>query len=430
MSGSSPDRVRPAPRPRVSPRALVAPLTSGATVRAGVFLVVGGVVAGAYGLLGAGFVQMFSDPLTATPTTVVLAFVATTLAAVPPFLAPVRTVEILAVRTLLDVDLPVPSGRPGPAARWRGAAWFTLHLLLGLVVVFALLFVIPLVLDLVLSVVGARPFVDLGWLTGALGSAAARIALALLVLLALPYAVVGARAALRAAAPVLLGPDQSERIAELEAQASRLTARNRLARDVHDGVGHALTITVLQAAAATRTLETDPRASRRALEAIEETGRRALAELDDLLGRLRDPGIDVSPEHDDDVAMLVRQARAAGAHVTLQVLGEVGRAPLIVTREVYRIAQEALTNALRHAPGAPVRVRVVRADDLRIEVRHPWSSPPGGASVRRGRGLLGMQERVTALGGVLYAGPDDGTWVVRASLPLGVHGSAAGEATS
>ena len=428
MSGSSPDRARPAPRPRFSPRALVAPLTSGATVRAGVFLVVGGVVTGAYGLLGAGFVQMFAEPRTATPTTVVLAIVATTLAAVPPFLAPVRAVEVLAVRTLLDVDVPVPSGRPGPAARWRGAAWFALHLLLGLVAVVVLLAVVPLVLDLVLSVLGA-PFVDPGWLPGVLEGAAARIALALLVLLALPYAVVGARAVLRSAAPVLLGPDQSERIAELEAQAARLTARNRLARDVHDGVGHALTITVLQAAAATRTLETDPRASRRALEAIEETGRHALAELDDLLRRLRDPGSEASAEHDDDVAMLVRHARAAGAHVTLRLVGEVGRAPLTVTREIYRIAQESLTNALRHAPGAPIHVRVVRADDLRIEVRLPWSPPPGGASVRRGRGLPGMQERVTALGGTLFAGPDGGAWVVRASLPLGVPEAASDEVT-
>ncbi|MFD6091131.1 sensor histidine kinase [Oerskovia sp. NPDC060338] len=429
MSGSSPDRARRAPAPRFSLRTVVAPLTSGATVRAGVFLVVGGVVAGAYGLLGAGFLQMFAEPRTATPTTVVLAIVATILAAVPPFLAPVRAVEVLAVRTLLDVDVPVPSGRPGAAARWRGAAWFALHLLLGLVVVAVLLAVVPLVLDLVLSVFG-EPFVDPGWLTGVLESEAARVALALLVLLALPYAVVGARAVLRAAAPVLLGPDQSERIAELEAQAARLTARNRLARDVHDGVGHALTITVLQAAAASRTLETDPQASRRALEAIEETGRHALAELDDLLRRLRDPRSDASAEHDDDVAMLVKHARAAGAHVTLRLVGEVGRAPLTVTREIYRIAQESLTNALRHAPGAPIHVRVVRADDLRIEVRHPWSSPPGGASGRRGRGLAGMEERVTALGGTLFAGSDGGAWVVRASLPLGAHGAASGEVAS
>lgn len=414
-------------------RTLVAPLTSGATVRAGVFLVVGGVVAGAYGLLGAGFVQMFAEPRTATPTTVVLAIVATVLAAVPPFLAPVRTVEVLAVRTLLDVDVPVPSGPPSAPARWRAAAWFTLHLLLGLVAVAVLLVVVPLVLDLVLSVFGA-PFVEPGWMTGVLAGEAARIAAALLVLASLPYVVVGARAVLRSAAPVLLGPDQSERIAELETQAARLTARNRLARDVHDGVGHALTITVLQAAAANRTLETDPQAARRALEAIEETGRRALTELDDLLRRLRDPGSDPGSDaptgHDDDVAMLVRHARAAGADVTLRLVGEVGRAPLTVTREIYRIAQESLTNALRHAPGAPIHVRVVRADDLRIEVRHPWSSPPGGASVRRGRGLPGMQERVTALGGTLFAGPDGGAWVVRASLPLGARGAASDEVAS
>ncbi|MBD7998334.1 sensor histidine kinase [Oerskovia gallyi] len=407
----------------MSLRSLVAPLRSGATVRAGVFLVVGGLVAGAYGLLIEGFVQMFADPQTATPTTAALAVVATTLAAAPPFLAPVRTVEVLAARTLLDVDVQTPSDRPSPTARWRGAAWFTLHLVLGLVVVVSLLVVVPLVLDLLLSLFGTRPFLEPGWLPAWLAHPPLRLLLALLVLVALPYVVVGARAVLRSAAPVLLGPDQSERIAELEAQTARLVARNRLAQDVHDGVGHALTITVLQAAAAARTLESDPAAARRSLAAIEETGRHAMAELDDLLRRLRNPGSAPAPgrerslEH-DDLTTLVERARQAGADVTLVLVGDVARAPDEVVREVYRVAQESLTNALRHAPGAPVTVRVVRATDLGIEVRNPWSPGRGAPEERRGHGLAGMRERVTALGGTLVAGPDGGAWVVRASWPV------------
>lgn len=415
-------------------RPLVAPLTSGATVRAGVFLVVGGLLAGAYGLLVAGFVRLFDDPSTATSTTVALAVVATTLAASPPFLAPVRTVEVLAVRTLLDVDLPVPSVSPGPAARWRGAAWFTLHLLLGLVVVVALLVVVPLVLDLVLSVFGTDPYVDPAWLRAVPSNEVGRLALALLVLLALPYAVVGARAVLRSAAPVLLGPDQSERIAELEAQAARLSARNRLAQDVHDGVGHALTITVLQAAAAARTLESDPAATRRSLAAIEETGRHAMTELDDLLRRLREPasGPARTPAPEGvDVATIVGRARETGAHVTLDLVGEVGRAPDSTVREVCRVVQESLTNALRHAPGARISVRVARSDDLRVEVSHPWSPPSGtSAPVRRGHGVTGMRERVVSLGGTFFAGPDGGAWVVRASLPLPEGPSATREVVS
>ncbi|GAA3228760.1 sensor histidine kinase [Oerskovia jenensis] len=423
MSGSSPEAARAASRPRVALRAVVAPLTSGATVRAGVFLVVGGLVAGAYGLLIEGFAQMFADPRTATPTTAALAVVATTLAVAPPFLAPVRTVEVLAARTLLDVDVQTPSDRPRPAARWRGAAWFALHLVLGLVVVVSLLVVVPLVLDLLLSVVGTRSAVEPGWLPAWLAHPPVRLLLAVLVVVALPYVVVGARAVLRSAAPVLLGPDQSERIAELEAQTARLVARNRLAQDVHDGVGHALTITVLQAAAAARTVESDPVATRRSLAAIEETGRHAMAELDDLLRRLRSPGSVPLPERetsleDDDLTTLVERARQAGADVTLDLVGDVGRAPDEVVREVYRVAQESLTNALRHAPGAPVAVRVVRSTDFGIEVRNPLPPGPRVAEERRGHGLAGMRERVTALGGTLVAGPDGGAWVVRASWPV------------
>src|SRR5690606_24044088 len=106
---------------------VVAPLRSAATVRAGVYLVVGGVVAGAYVTLVAGFVQMFASLQTPRVAILVLALVSAVLVSTPPLLAPVRTLEIAAVRTFLDVDVPLPvqgAAPPGAATRWRAAAWY------------------------------------------------------------------------------------------------------------------------------------------------------------------------------------------------------------------------------------------------------------------------------------------------------------------
>lgn len=422
------------------------PLRSASTVRAGVYLVIGGVVAGAYLALGAGFVQMFESLQTPRVATTVLALVSAVIVCTPPFLVPVRALEIAAARTFLDADVPLPgpgADAPAPATRWRAAAWYALHLTLGAAVLVAVLFGVPVATQLLLSATGVEPVLLTSWRPWEALPAWTWIVTAVVVLLVLPYVVALAATVLRQAATPLLGPDQSERIAELEAAAERAAERGRLARELHDSVGHALTITTLQAAAAARLLDVDPPAAHRALAAIEETGRAAMADLDHVLGLLRaDARSSPTPPSRnpartlDDLGALLDDARRTGADVrwaggagpTTAALGPVPRA---VSQEAYRVTQEALTNALRHAPGAPVTVDVgVRpAGALRVEVRNPLRATgrrlaqedPGPEDPgREGRGLAGVRERVLLLRGAVTTGPtpDGGAWVVSATFPL------------
>ena len=308
---------------------VLAPLRSTATVRAGVLLVVGGVVAGAYVVLVAGFVQMFASLQTPRVATVVLALVTAVLASTPPFLAPVRTLEIAAARTFLDVDVPLPAAGaapPGAATRWRAAAWYALHLSLGAAVVVVVLFGVPVATQLVLSATGVEPVLLADWRPWEALPAWTWLLTAVLVLLAVPYVVALARAVLRQAALPLLGPDQTEQIAELEAAADRAAERGRLARELHDSVGHALTVTTLQAAAAARLLDSDPPAARRALAAIEETGRSAMADLDHVLGLLR-ADVPGAPPRAPARTLADRDARLDGARGTGAPPGDSGPRP-------------------------------------------------------------------------------------------------------
>ncbi|WP_277212192.1 sensor histidine kinase [Isoptericola croceus] len=434
-------------RRRTALRRAVGPLVSASTVRAGIYLVIGGVLAGAYLTLVAGFAQMYASTEAPRSAVVVLALVTAVIAGAPPFLAPVRTLQVLAVRTFLDTDprdLPEPTGTPSAATRWRGAAWYTLHLALGAAVTLGLLVAVPLATQLALSVAGADRAFLLDAAPMLSDSPVAWLALAVLLLLALPYVVALARRVLRQAAVPLLGPDQTARIAELEAAARRAAERGRLARELHDSVGHALTITTLQAAAAARQIDTDPEAARRALAAVEETGRAAMADLDHVLGLLREhagasttsSGMPAPPARDlRHLADLVTETRRAGTPVVLVAPADSFQTtvPSAVSREAYRIVQEALTNAVRHAPGAVVDVRVVvRGRALEVEVVN--AVPASGATGRPAggrRGLLGLAERVRLLDGEVAAGPEpadrDGgsRWAVRARLPLDARGSGA-----
>lgn len=429
-------------------RRLTAPLRSGSTVRAGVFLVIGGVLAGAYLLLAGGFAQMFAQAQTPRMATTVLAVLAGALVCLPPFLAPVRALEIAAVRTFLDVPVPVPlaDARPGAASRWRAAAWYCLHLVLGAALVAVLLVATPVATQFVLSALGLEPVLvteSAPWSVLPPWAGTWILALtALVLLIAIPYLTAAARAVLRQAAVPLLGPDQSERIAELEAQADRAAERGRVARELHDSVGHALTVTTLQAVAAARLLDTDPAAARAALTAIEESGRSAMAELDHVLGLLRaEPGRSEPAQRAPmrsltDLDLLLDDAAQAGAQVTTSgVLSadELAALPRATSREAYRVVQEALTNALRHAPAEPVTVsvQVTSADggaptgadpQLEVRVQNPLSRVPGPERAQGGRGLTGIAERVRLLRGDLVAGPDGGAaagkWLVRARFPL------------
>jgi signal transduction histidine kinase len=208
------------------------------------------------------------------------------------------------------------------------------------------------------------------------------------------------------------------------AETTRAAERTRIARDLHDVVTHHVTAMVVQAEAA-RYLTAAPERLDEALDAVSDTGRRAVADLRQLLDVL-------DPEHDAplrgpavaDLHALVEQTRRAGQPVELVEEGIGPVADDVVVLTVFRVVQESLTNALKHAHGSATTVVVRRrADETVVEVstedpgttaRYPSGVvPPGG-----GRGLAGLRERVTPLGGTLDAGPGpDGGFVVRAHIP-------------
>ncbi|MEU3452817.1 histidine kinase [Micromonospora sp. NPDC006766] len=410
---------------------VLGPLVRGSTWRRAVFLLLGGVLALPYALLAAAFVQMLA--IDDVPRAVVfgLLLVAVVIAAVPVFLSGSRALEIAAARALLAVDLPEPAAghRIDRETRVRAALWIALHLLTGGLVLFAAISALPMALVFLAGPFGVDPasVPDDGFGTLIANPVGATLT-GVVLLVGLGYTVAGLGALAASMAPVLLGPSQGERIAALEARAARLAERNRLARELHDSVGHALTVATLQAGAARELLDADPEFARRALRAIEETSRQAMDDLDHVLGLLResaDAGRSAPTVPQPTLARLdrlVADTRAAGLAVDARVSGAVGELPAVVSREGYRIVQEGLTNAARHGHG-PVTLRVdVPAEGLEIELVNGLRGATGPG--RGGRGLDGMRERVLLLGGCLTAGPEGGRWRVRASLPVPRGGDA------
>lgn len=354
---------------------------------------------------------------------VVVCFVA--LPVVTGMLAPVREIEVAAARRLLGAELRGVEVHHGPlswSTRWRSAAWFVAHLVIGFVIGALTLVMPPAVLSACYAPFSSGD-VQLGQLDAMVpgGPQSAWIVpLALLAPVALILLATSAGALLGRLAPRLLGPSQAERLAALERRAVHLAERNRLARELHDSVGHALSIVTVQAGAASRVLGSDPQFARQALAAIETAARNGLRDLDHVLGLLRDDGAAARAPTPTlaDLQRLVASSRSAGIDVTAELSGQLDEVPQAVSREAYRIVQESLTNAARHAGRAPVSLRLnVGVDDLELELTNPLdaSQPqrPGG-----GRGLNGIRERVTGLRGHVTAGPDADHWRVSVRLPL------------
>jgi signal transduction histidine kinase len=196
--------------------------------------------------------------------------------------------------------------------------------------------------------------------------------------------------------------------------------RRRIARELHDIIAHSLSVMVVQAGAASDLLRCDPDAAARALGEIQRSGRAALDETGRLLRLLRE---DVDAELDPhpsagDLPGLVEVFRAAGLDVELVLQGSTEGLPAGVDLSVFRIVQEGLTNALKHAPRSRAVVTVRRdADGIDVELRNARGRRVGPVS--SGRGLVGMRERVAVFGGALDAGPtDEGGYRVHARLPL------------
>jgi signal transduction histidine kinase len=209
------------------------------------------------------------------------------------------------------------------------------------------------------------------------------------------------------------------------AEQALLAERRRIARDVHDLVGHGLAAVMLQLTSARHVLRRDPAAAEEALRSAEEVGRRSMGELRRTVALLRsdDDGEAAAPlPSAGEIPALVDEARTGGLAVELRLRGDLSTVAPGVGVAAYRIAQEALANAARHAP----RARTVLGLDLDgeqlhlealttgVAVRGPDGEPDGRARY----GVIGMRERASALGGELTAGPVREGWLVSCRLPL------------
>ncbi len=200
--------------------------------------------------------------------------------------------------------------------------------------------------------------------------------------------------------------------------------RSRIARELHDVLAHNLSVMVVQAAAARRVLDKDPARAIDVAALIERTGREALAEIRHLFGPMRrgDGEALSGPPSIARVGGLVRRARAAGLGVELRVLGDPVALPAGVDLTAYRIVQEALTNALKHAGSARASVTVsYEPNELVLSIEDDGEGPRDGyelSDAGSGQGLVGMRERAALYGGLLQAGRRrGGGFAVRARLP-------------
>jgi len=214
--------------------------------------------------------------------------------------------------------------------------------------------------------------------------------------------------------------EMAERERELAAREAVVEERARIARELHDVIAHNVSMMVVQAGAERRVLEGANGSTREVLQTIEQIGRGALTEMRRLVGMLRSDGEDpLAPQPGlDDVATLVGQVREAGLPVELTVEGERRDLPAGIELSAYRIVQEALTNALKHAGDAHAAVSIrYGADSLELEI---LDDGPGGAPlVNGGHGLVGMRERVALYGGRFDASRrPGGGFAVRAKLPI------------
>jgi signal transduction histidine kinase len=246
-------------------------------------------------------------------------------------------------------------------------------------------------------------------------------------------------AILTAAVPVLAGVivrtrrGNTERLAvqerRHEGERALLQERQRIARELHDVVAHHMSVIAIQAEAGPYKVQDPPKELVESFADIRASALSGLKELRRVLGVLRSDTPDTAPQPGlDDLEGLLESARSAGVTVTAGINGTARPLPAGVDLSAYRIIQEALSNAMRHAPGAAVQVKLYYGDAaLVVEVRNDYYAPgtpahtqwDGVAGEGGGHGIIGMRERATMLGGHLQAGPTEkGEFLVTAALPL------------
>ncbi|WP_251021900.1 sensor histidine kinase [Streptomyces sp. ISL-98] len=205
--------------------------------------------------------------------------------------------------------------------------------------------------------------------------------------------------------------------------------RARIARELHDVVTHNVSVMVIQAGAARKVMEVAPDQAREALLAVEAGGRAAMGELRHVMGLLTmdadgsdpDGSVDLAPQPGlDQLDALVGRVRDTGVPVELTVSGQPRPVSAGVQLTAYRVVQEALTNAVKHAAGASATVQVdYGANQLQVEVSNTSGSPSASAATGNGRGLIGLRERLAVYGGTLRTGPRPlGGYRVQAQIPL------------
>jgi len=213
----------------------------------------------------------------------------------------------------------------------------------------------------------------------------------------------------------------AEHAREQEAERRAEQERMRIARELHDVVAHTLTEINVQAAAAAERLA--PGDARLTLERIEDASHGAIGELRAILGVLRNQDSVEAPRGPSpgiqSIGELVERARDTGLDVKLEVSGDApGRVSDASSLAAYRIVQESLTNARRHAPGAPVRINLdFNATELSLAIENRSGTAANGKASVAGVGIAGMRERATAVGGAVRAGPGPGGFRVEATLP-------------
>lgn len=426
------------------------PLVGGRARLRWTHLILGGALLMPYWLLGTVIVGPLIGTATLFAGSLALQFgafaAALPIAAVSALFPLARPLSVAAARAMCG--LPEGALADGPArsraARVRTVGWFTLHVGLGGIISGMSLALPPFAVALlVLPLSSALRENRLGMprvLRHDLALTLAPLA-GVLSLVALAACAAAAGALLARLAPVLLGPTPADRLAAAERRAADLAVRNRLARELHDSVGHALSAVTLQAGAARRILDSDDPGDREfvreALTAIEETTRRTVGELDSVLGLLRQ---DDEPDTAGGAAKgtapsgptldaLEGLLTHCGVRVAPTVEGELAAVPEPVSREAYRIVQEGLSNALRHGGASPVTLRIALSEEM-LEITMDNPLPGGGpaaAPVVRpggGRGLRGVTERATLLGGRAEAGAYGPLWRLAVTLPLPSRGGA------
>jgi len=224
------------------------------------------------------------------------------------------------------------------------------------------------------------------------------------------------------AAELALRAQELEEERELFAEIALRHERARIASELHDIVGHAISVMVIQAAAGQRLAEADPVRAQEAFAAISESARQGTTDLGRLIELLGGGEADQGEKPDLSlIDEVVLRARRSGLSVTCRYQGDPARVPSPVAHLAYRVVQESLTNALRYAPGADVRIVLsvdVSGRGLEVRVENDLSGLGDTPLTGGGRGLIGLRERIQTIGGQLRAGRTGlGGWAVEARLP-------------